>query len=426
MPIKILASADLHLGKRTSGIDVFSDDCSTKRTWKRMVDYATRNSVDVVLIAGDVIDRDNRYYEASSSLQEGFARLKDANIEVFLVSGNHDFDVLPQVLKHHPFDNVHLLGANGHWEVSRFDRNGEVIQFIGWSFPQQYVSTNPVLQLATLQTDPNFLRFGVLHADVDKLDSRYAPVPLLDLQNANVDIWLLGHIHKPSNYLGQKIIRYPGSPQALSAKEPGLHGALLLGIDRLRVEAEEISFSNCRFEWLNVDTSSVDSQEALRLLMENELSLAANSKLSELSEIGYLVYDLHLVGQNSRSHEIMAWAEPLKNDYDMLLATNTRVRVREISANIRPVVGNLETLAAEASPAGLLAQTILALRNGTSTPFLDGLIREWEAEFRTVTNSMTYQPLQVQWQRDGNPRTARALIEQECNRLLNELLFPSN
>jgi exonuclease SbcD len=391
-----------------------------------MVDYATRNSVDVILLAGDVIDRNNRYYEASGALQEGFARLKDAGIEVFLVSGNHDFDVLPQVVRNHPFDNVHLLGANGHWEVSRFERGGEVIQFIGWSFPQQYVSTNPILQLATLQTDPNFLRLGVLHADVDNLESRYGPVPLLDLQNANIDVWILGHIHKPSNYVGAKIIRYPGSPQSLSAKEPGPHGALLLTIDRSRVEVEEISLSNCRFEWLNIDISAVDSQEALRLLAENELSLAANSKLAELGETNFLVYNLHLSGQSSRGREIKAWVEPLKNDYDMLLATGTRVQVREVSANIRPVIDDLEALAAETSPAGLLAQTILALRGRPSTPFLDGLIRDWEAEFRTVTNNTTYQPLQEQWQREGNPRDAKTLIEQECNRLLSELLFPSN
>jgi DNA repair exonuclease SbcCD nuclease subunit len=391
-----------------------------------MLDYACRNSVDVVLLAGDVIDRNNRYYEASIALQEGFARLKDAGIEVFLVSGNHDFDVLPQVIRNHSFDNVHLLGANGHWEISRFERSGEVIQFIGWSFPKQYVTTNPVLQLGALQTDSNFLRLGVLHTDVDKVESRYGPVPLLDLQNADIDIWMLGHIHKPSNFAGEKIIRYPGSPQSLSAKESGRHGALLLTVDQSRVEVEEISFSNCRFEWLNIDVSAVDSQETLRLLVENDLSLAANLKLTELGETVFLVYDLHLNGQNRRCREIKAWAEPLKNDYDMPLATGTRVLVREVSANIRPVIEDHEVLASETSPAGLLAQTILALRNGNSTPFLEELIRDWERNFRTITNSTTYQPLQEQWQREGNPRIAKVLIEQECNRLLNELLFPSN
>jgi hypothetical protein len=133
-----------------------------------------------------------------------------------------------------------------------------------------------------------------------------------------------------------------------------------------------------------------------------------------------------LNGQNRRCREIKAWAEPLKNDYDMPLATGTRVLVREVSANIRPVIEDHEVLASETSPAGLLAQTILALRNGNSTPFLEELIRDWERNFRTITNSTTYQPLQEQWQREGNPRIAKVLIEQECNRLLNELLFPSN
>ena len=392
-----------------------------------MVDYAVAGAVDLVLLSGDVIDRDNRYYEASGALQEGFARLRDNGIKVFMVSGNHDFDVLPQVLRNHPFDNVHLLGAGGRWEAKRYERPGEAIQLVGWSYPEQYVLVNPLPQLALLPLDPNLKRIGLVHADVDNLESRYGPVPLADLQTADVDAWMLGHIHKPLTFGGSKIIRYPGSPQSLSAKEPGAHGALLLTVNGSQaIEATAVDFSNCRFERLQVDITTVDSKESLRGLIETELSVNANDRLAELGGVAYLVYDLYLMGQHSKAREIREWADPILNSNDLTLATGTRLYVRGITTAIRPTVENLDLLANENSPAGLLAQTILAIRYGNTTPFLEGLVREWERQFRGITNSPVYQPLQDGWQRNGNPRKAKDFIAAECNRLLAELLFPVN
>lgn len=392
-----------------------------------MIDLAIAQAVDVIIMSGDVVDRDNRYYEASGALQAGFKRLETAGIDVFIVTGNHDFDVLPQVLRNHPFPRVKLLGAEGRWEVARYERGGEILQWVGWSFPRQWVMSNPLINFPAGMLDPNYLSIGLLHADVDKLDSSYAPVPLLDLQRSAVNVWMLGHIHKPSVYSGDKIIRYPGSPQALSAKESGSHGALLLTVEGGRVaRIEEVGFSNCRFEHLAIDVSTVDAEDRFRGLVENGLSEDANGRLTELGGVAYLVYDLTFLGRNNRGRQIEGWAVPLSSDYELTLSTGTGVYVRDISLAIGPVVDHLATLANERSPAGVLAEAILALRNGSSTPFLDRIAAQWEEQFLTITNSAAFQPLRLEFQRHGNPRTFRTYIEEECNRLLTELLYPSN
>jgi DNA repair exonuclease SbcCD nuclease subunit len=427
MAIKVLAAADLHLGKRTSGLDVLGTNCATRLTWQRMVDFAITETVDVLLLAGDVVDRDNRYYEASGSLQEGFGRLEEKGIEVFLVTGNHDYDVLPQILRNHPYENVHLLGANGRWDVQRVERHGDILQVIGWSFPQQYVQVDPLSGMAGLPTDPNYFRLGMIHCDVDQPYSRYAPVALANLENAEIDAWVLGHIHKPTVYHGDKFIRYPGSPQALSAKEQGGHGGIVFTVAGKRVEdIQEVLFSNCRFERLDVDVSGVDTLETFRGQMETALSTHANDRLSEMEGMVFLVYDLRLTGQNSKGAEIEKWFSQVKDNNDLVLSTGTRVLIRELSTSIRPVVENLERLATERSPAGVLAETLLALRSGQSTPFLEQLTKDWEAQMIAVTNSAGFQPLQEGFRRSGNPRTAKEFIEEECNRLLSELLFPAN
>jgi len=427
MAIKVLAAADLHLGKRTSGLDVLGTDCATKLTWRRMVDYAIIEKVDILLLSGDVIDRDNRYYEASGSLQEGFSRLGENGIEVFLVTGNHDYDVLPQVLRNHSYPHVHLLGANGSWGVYRIERDGDILQVVGWSFPQQYVFVDPLPGLTALPTDPNHFRLGMIHCDVDQPYSRYAPVALSNLENAEMDAWVLGHIHKPTAYDGDKLIRYPGSPQALSAKEQGVHGAIVFSIEGKRVEAiKEVLFSNCRFERLVVDVSRVETLETFRGLIETALSTHANDRLLDLDGMAFLVYDLHLTGQNSKGLDIEKWLSQVKDNNDLVLSTGTKVLIRAMSSSVRPVVENLERLATERSPAGVLAETLLALRSGQSTPFLEQLANDWDAQMTAVTNSAGFQPLQEGFRRNGNPRTAKEFIEEECNRLLSELLFPNN
>lgn len=427
MAIKILASADLHIGKRTCGLSVFGEDCASKGAWRRLLDYSLSNDIDLVLLAGDVVDRENRYYEASGALRDGFQRLGARDIKVAVVAGNHDFDVLPQIFRNHPFDHVKLLGPGGTWEIMPFECRGEVIQVVGRSFARSTELSNPIVGLNAMAIDPDRFSIGLLHADVDNPSSRYAPVTLQELQQSPLTAWILGHIHKPIVFAGPKLIRYPGSVQALSAKEGGAHGALILKIEASKVIGiEEVIFSNCRFEELSIDVTAAVSEEDLRRMLETEISCDANDRLDELADVAFLVYDLHLMGRNKRAVEIEGWARPLTEGFELVLGSRTQVRVREISYSIRPDVPDLEALAREKSAAGILAETILAIQGGRSTPFLDELIQSWQEQFRVVTNSSGFQPLQIGFQRYGNPRIALPYIEEECNRLLSELIYPAN
>ncbi len=143
MGYKILATSDLHLGKSSAGVKAGNNETATKVTWKRMVDLAIADNVDAIIIAGDIIDRDDHYYEAIGQLQSGFDKLNNANIEVLMVAGNHDFDVTTEIMQDGRFGNVTLLGANGNWEVVTREKEEFKIQFIGWSFPSLHYTKDP-------------------------------------------------------------------------------------------------------------------------------------------------------------------------------------------------------------------------------------------------------------------------------------------
>ena len=425
MPLKILATADLHLGRSASSIPENAEESSTKYTWNRMVDWSIKNEIDVLLLLGDVVDRNNRYYEAIGHLQAGFEKLKQAEIAVYMVAGNHDYDVLPEMVKDARFINVNLLGFDGEWEVKTFSKNGEQIQFIGWSFPKQFVTEDPLLNFNNVNIDPNYPAIGLLHGDVNNRASKYSPIGLNNLTNKPVGAWILGHIHKPQELNhNAPLIWYPGSPHSMSAKEPGIHGPLLLTVEGANdIKAIPVPLSPVRYEHISVDITKADDEAKLRDTITSALFNNANEMVEELEEVAFLVYDIYLIGEHAKIMEIESWASPIVDDYGQEIGSGTRLSVRKVMNNVHAAVENLEELSKEPSPAGILAETILAIQNGRSTDFLDELLKKWNWKSDEMNNSGTYQPLRATEKiKQKTSEDAKASFLQECNRLLGELI----
>lgn len=425
MSIKILSTADLHLGKSSSGIPENADEISTKYTWKRIVDYSIENYIDILLLVGDIVDRDNRYYEAVGQLEAGFKRLKDAGIIVYVVAGNHDFDVFPQIIKSRDFDNVELLGFNGDWEVKKFSKNGKEIQFVGWSFSHQYIKEDPLLSFKSDSIDPNIPSIGLLHGDVGSRESKYAPINIKNLENKPVIGWILGHIHKPQELKKSgPLIWYPGSPHAMSAKETGIHGPLLLTVDDDTIKAHSIPMSPVRYRTLSIDITNASDESSLRDKITSTIFYDANEIIEELENVAYLVYDISLSGEHNKINEVDHWAQPIKDHLDLELESETRVSVRKVSNNILPAIGDLEVLSADPTPVGILAESILAIQKGESTDFLKELSSKFIDQRNEINNSGTYQALKTSGILDDlNNETVSEMLLKECKRLLGELLL---
>lgn len=425
MGLKILATGDLHLGKKSSGVSESARESSTKLTWKRIVDWSIKNRIDVLVLTGDIVDQDNRYFEAIGPLQSGFEKLKQADIAVYMVAGNHDYDVLPQIAGTGKYDNVHLLGFNGEWEVKTFSKNGEQIQFVGWSFPNQFVTEPPMLNFDEVSMDSSHFTIGILHGDVDNPESKYAPIDSNKLLNNSVDAWILGHIHKPQVLRkSDPYICYPGSPHALSSKEQGVHGPILITAEkRDDIKVSRVPLSPVRYENLLIDITNANDEQGLRDTVTSELLNDANTKIEELGDVSFLIYDVLLEGQHSNIKDLETWMRPVVDGYDYEIETETRLSVRKIVVNAQPKLENIEELAKQSSPAGILAKTILVVQNGGTTPFLDELLEKWNLTFENINTAGTYQPLDTIRKLDDKPDTkARQYILHECNRLLGELL----
>src|SRR5690606_1937215 len=97
--VRILCAGDLHLGRRSSRVPWDGDGAagSCAEAWMRLVECAIRERVDLVALSGDLVDHDNRWFEAFGPLERGLKRLADAGIPVYAVAGNHDYDTLPHL-----------------------------------------------------------------------------------------------------------------------------------------------------------------------------------------------------------------------------------------------------------------------------------------------------------------------------------------
>ncbi len=430
--IQILAAGDLHLGKASSGLPGNPPQASTKHTWELLVELAIGHDIDALLLLGDIVDQDNRYFEAVGPLLTGFKKLRQNGIQVFMVSGNHDHEVLSQVSTSQARvpqgqapDNVHLLGSNGQWEMKSFSKGALTVQFAGWSFPGQWVSDSPLLKFDQLALDPALPVVGMLHCDVDARESNYAPVSLDELIHTGADAWLLGHIHKPQSLRGQNpAIWYTGSPHAMSAREPGIHGPLLLTIEgKNELYARTIPLSPIRYETIRLDVSAAGNEGELRDLITTSLHHDAETRQGELEQVSFLVYDMELEGEHRRARDMDLWTARVNDDFDLPTPSGTRISVRKTINMVQPQIEDLEKLAAEPSPAGVLADTILAYRKGRTNGFLDELLIQWNLKFEGIRGSGTYFPLRSEGRMpEMAGEEARTCILRECNRLLNELL----
>ena len=427
MAIKILVAGDLHLGRSSGGIPGGMEEISTRETWKRIVERCIAVKADMLLLTGDIVDRDNRYFEAIGPLQSGFARLRDAGIMVFMVAGNHDFDVLQQITGSGDYDNVRLLGKGGEWELARFEKDGEQIQVAGWSFPLQYVYENPLLSFDRISPDPNYPLIGLLHCDLAAGESRYGPVGETDLLAKGADVWALGHIHKPWVINRERpLVFYPGSPHALSAKETGARGPVLLTMEGRSVSREQVPLSPVRYETLFVDITGCADESDVRSKITRKLYDDGLDQISGQQELAWIVYDIVLSGTHKSPRGAESWATTGREDYMHEIRPGTKIIIRTIESIISPGIESLEKLAGETSPAGKLAETLLALREGRSTPFIDSVLAEWNIKFQSISDSPAYLPVRSAVKNPDISQEGINLIEKECKRLLGELLQQQN
>jgi DNA repair exonuclease SbcCD nuclease subunit len=364
MPIRLLAVGDMHLGRQPSRLPVELAGEGRRygpaEAWIRTVDRAIEEKVDIVALAGDLVEKDDDYFEAYRDLRAGIERLSDEGITVVGVTGNHDVLVLPRLAEE--LDDFRLLGAGGEWEVLQFGNGEERLTLHGWSFPRKQVATSPLQGHAFKRGDG--VNLGLLHCDRDQRDSRYAPVSSDELQAAGLDGWLLGHIHRPDELSAPNPSGYLGSLSGLHPGEHGTRGPWLIEIEHGRIAAVA-QWPLAPIEWrrIELDLSGIEEAEDARGRLLHQMRDIEEELQNRRHPPQALGLRVHLVG---RTNLAVAAAERLspKVDKEENVATSHELHafVEKIVVATRPEIDLEELVENERGkyPA-LVAQRLLIL-----------------------------------------------------------------
>lgn len=258
--MKFLHLGDLHLGKTLFDFDLVEDQ---RYILDQILCIAEKESVDGVLIAGDVYDKSVPSEAATKLLDYFLMKLAQKEIKVFMVSGNHDSDdrlnygstlfASNQIFISAVFDGtLHRQSfaeedTKIHIYMLPFVKASQVRHY----FPDEKIeSYDDAVQTIIRNTDINKGNKNILvaHQFVSGKgeDPALAGSESVGTQSVGLvekigydcfndfDYVALGHIHSPQK-VGREEIRYAGSPLKYSLSEANNEKSVSL----ITVSAEE-------------------------------------------------------------------------------------------------------------------------------------------------------------------------------------------
>lgn len=258
--MKFLHLGDLHLGKTLFDFDLVEDQ---RYILDQILCIAEKESVDGMLIAGDVYDKSVPSEAATKLLDYFLMKLAQKEIKVFMVSGNHDSDdrlnygstlfASNQIFISAVFDGT-LHRQSFAEEDTKI--NIYMLPFVKASqvrhyFPDEKIeSYDDAVQTIIRNTDINKSNKNILvaHQFVSGKGEDPAPAGSESFGTKSVglvekigydcfddfDYVALGHIHSPQK-VGREEIRYAGSPLKYSLSEANIEKSVSL----ITVSAEE-------------------------------------------------------------------------------------------------------------------------------------------------------------------------------------------
>lgn len=386
----LLAIGDMHLGRPAAvpaDLSARAGELGPQAAWFRAVDEAIGRGVDAVLLAGDLVDQQRDFFVAYGQLRSGVEKLAEAGIPVLAVAGNHDTQVLPRLAGE--IEGLELLGAGGQWQARRL---GD-LTVLGWSFPQPQVRHSPLRDLPARADGETVV--GLLHCDLDQAESPHAPVARRELEDAPVDAWLLGHIHRPDTLDDDRPIGYLGSVSALRASETGDRGPWLIRVESGDFAADQLPLAPLRYARITIDCSELDTADGLG---ESVLA-AARERISQLArrDCTPLAMGLRitLTGHSKAAGDLARAAGEMAADGRCWDESGVACFISRIDSKLLPRV-DLKRLARQSDPCGLLARRLLALDKPDSEEY-QRLIRLGRETMTPTLRSREFREL------DGDP-----------------------
>lgn len=323
--VTFIHAADLHIDSPLRGLEAYEGAPlqqlrgATRKAANALVQLAIEESVDFVVIAGDLFD--GKWQDMRTGLWTAarFRELDRAGIQVFLLQGNHDAASKVRQAIRWPA-NVHVFSSQ-HPETVTLETLGVALH--GQGFAHEKITGD----LAARYPDatPGLFNIGVLHSSLTGSTEHdtYAPTRLAVLLNRGYNYWALGHIHARSDppIQQQPFIAYAGNTQGRHVKETGAKGCLLVQIEN--GELCDVTFHATdvvRWERVEIELGLNDGRDALLQAIAGRLAALREHIDGQLLAARIVIRGAcrlhHTLGNEADRDEIIAEIRNLANSLD--------------------------------------------------------------------------------------------------------------
>ncbi len=410
--MKFIHAADLHLDSPLRGLTKYEGapveqmQTATRRAFVNLIDFAIQQTVDFVLFAGDLYDVDWKDYNTGLFFNQQMARLREVDIPVFIIYGNHDADNV--ITKK-------LTLPNNVEEFSSQQSETVLLEKLRVAIHGQSFATKAVTEdLSQHYPSPieGYFNIGLLHTALNGRENHasYAPCSLNNLQSHGYDYWALGHVHTYEVLSENPWIVFPGNLQGRHVKETGEKGCVLVDVTNEKVTLTRQTFDVLRWEICTLDLCELNNMEEVLDQVRTQILnyLPANSE--QLVALRF-----KLEGASELHTQIHSHSERWINEIRAVAADvgSQQVWVEKICLNTQPIA----TMNLEDNPLGDLVQ---ALRD---IPLDNETIEKLAVEFRALKNTL---PPEARFNETGidpeHPETIRQLLGGVEELLLARLL----
>ena len=244
--MKIIHAADLHIDSKMQS-NLPKEKASQRKkeillTFENMVEFASDNDVEIVIIAGDMFDTAKISVATKNRIFNIFKSHND--IKFVYLAGNHDEKNIIREFDQ-SLDNLYVFGDS--WTTFNFGN----IDITGAKIEGKSQSVYDSLLL-----DKDKFNIVVLHGQISKYNLKSENlINLTKLKNKNIDYLALGHIHSyEADKLDERgIYAYSGCLEGRGFDECGDKGFILLDVKNNVFKYDFIHFAKRKLHEVEVD-----------------------------------------------------------------------------------------------------------------------------------------------------------------------------
>ncbi|HEY5489294.1 MAG TPA: DNA repair exonuclease [Candidatus Limnocylindrales bacterium] len=331
---RLLHMADVHLGARHDDLGPAAAAQRERQfeAYKRAIDLALAEKVDLVLICGDLFDSNSQPKRSVERAAAELGRLAQRHIPVVLIPGTHDCYDAASIYR--VFDLAEMSGAppdSGLVTVLTDTKSSVTFDELGVTvrasvFPTKRASESPLAALAigvqeSAQGGARNWQVGMVHGSLavpGRFDADDVSFTEQEVAASSLDYLALGHWHSfREGRAGRTVWAYPGAPEMVALDQDGAGQILLVGLEerdgQRRVIVEARPVGRTQFRKLEIDAAGVASQAQL------------GGQLTDLANPD-LVLDVRVLGVRNENLDLNV--EELERQ---LASRFLRLRVRDAS-----------------------------------------------------------------------------------------------